>query len=438
MPRDAIKLRLLLVGLLLSLAAIVGVELLPDRTLDLTRPGAVGNLFLITPGDVRNDPPVQWVDARRLHWRCRYAPTDHDFPCGLTLILSGKDPARGLDLTRFHSLELDLAYHGSSPQVRVAIRNFDPRFSKLEDGNSARIQAINLRARDVEHPVVLDLSEFTVPEWWVSQYNLPREYNRPRLDNATSLSVDLPANLAGQEHDLELRRLVLRGEWLDRSLVYFAILSAWMLGAAFLVMRRWAELRRRYLRQQREIDALTARTRALRVEQDNLRRLATVDELTGVLNRRGLEAALDDFEARAEGVTLVLLDIDHFKRVNDRWGHAAGDEVLRRVAAIAAANLRASDVIGRWGGEEFLVACRGHHIDDAARLAEKLRASVENGNVDAKSRFSITASFGVALAPTGTSTLRAFKRADAALYRAKSGGRNRVEVDTTHDAATTL
>lgn len=437
MPPEPLHPRRLLAALLLSLAAVVGLELLPARTLELTRPGAVANLFLIAPGDTRGEPPVQWVDAQRLHWRCRYTAADHDYPCGLTLVL-GPDPVHGLDLSRFHTLEMDLAYRGSAPQVRVALRDFDPRFSRAEDGNSARMQSINLRARDVQQPVSMDLSELTVPEWWVSQFNLPREYNRPRLDNITTISIDLPANLAGAEQDLELRRLALRGEWLDRDTAYLALLGLWMLGAAGLVLRRWADLRRRYLRQQREIDALTARTRALRAEQDSLRRLASVDELTGVLNRRGLEHALEDFEAQPEGVTLVLLDIDHFKHINDRWGHAAGDEVLRRVAAIASANLRATDVIGRWGGEEFLVACRGRHIEDAARLAEKLRQSLEDGSVDAKGRFGITASFGVALAPPGSSTLRAFKRADAALYRAKSGGRNRVELDTAHDAATTL
>ena len=127
------------------------------------------------------------------------------------------------------------------------------------------------------------------------------------------------------------------------------------------------------LRQQREIDALTARTRQLRIEQEKLQRLATIDELTGVLNRRGLEQAMGDFEAAALGMTLVMLDIDHFKHVNDRHGHDCGDLVLQRVAAVVAGNLRGSDVFGRWGGEEFLIVCQGTRVRDGARLAEKLR-----------------------------------------------------------------
>jgi diguanylate cyclase (GGDEF)-like protein len=428
----------LIAALALSLLAVLALEFMPDRQLDLLAPGAANNLFLATPESVGPDSPVQWIDARRHHWRCHYvAPASYQ-PCSITLMLSGKDPSRGVDLTRMRTLELELAYRGSAPHVRVAIRNFDRRFSRVEDYNSPRIHTIHLRARDVQEPVVLDLAELTVPEWWIAQYNLPREFNRARLDNATSITIDLPSDLTGHEQDLELRRMVLRGDWFNRDIAYLALVCAWMLGATAIAVRRGTALRRRYRSQQREIDALTARTSALREEQDRLRRLATIDELTGVLNRRGLEAALEDLESQPEGVALVLLDIDHFKRINDRWGHTTGDEVLRRVAGIAAANLRARDVIGRWGGEEFLIACQGQHVEDAAHLAEKLRESIESSCIDAKGRFGITASFGVALAPPGTSAQRAFKRADAALYRAKSAGRNRVEVDTAHDAATTL
>ena len=160
-----------------------------------------------------------------------------------------------------------------------------------------------------------------------------------------------------------------------------------------------------------------------------------------MLNRRGMEQSLDDFETAAQGMTLVLLDIDHFKHVNDRHGHDCGDEVLRRIAAIVAGNLRASDVFSRWGGEEFLIACQGTRVRDAARLAEKLRERVQTSDITAAgNRIAVTASFGVALAPPGGSAAEALKRADAALYRAKEEGRNRVETDKTlqSDSPTTV
>ncbi|MFG6489338.1 GGDEF domain-containing protein [Roseateles sp. BYS78W] len=438
---DLSKPNLLMGGIVLTLAALAGLELAPQRTLELTAPGAVGNLYLSTPGETPGQAPVQWVDAEHLRWRCHYTAAANYQPCGLTFSLTGDDPAHGMDLSRFDTLEMDLAYKGPAHFVRVAVRNFDPRFSRLDDGNSSRIHSVNLRPRDIARPVTLDLSELTVPEWWIQQFDLPREYNRPSLENATALSIDLPSDLTGQEHELQLRRLVLKGEWVSRDRVYLAILCAWLLGASLMVLRGWKQLSQSNTRQQREIDALTARTRQLRVEQDKLRRLATIDELTGVLNRRGLEQALDDFEEAAQGMTLVMLDIDHFKHVNDRHGHDCGDEVLKRVTAVVAANLRASDVFGRLGGEEFLIACQGTRVRDAARLAEKLRERVQQSEINSSAgRITVTASFGVALAPPGAPAAGALKRADEALYRAKEAGRNRVETDKSlvSDSPTTV
>ena len=424
----------LLAGIALTVLALLAVELVPPRTLDLAAPDVASNLYLLRPNDAAEGNPVQWVDADALHWHCHYtAPASYQ-PCGLTFVLGAADePTRGVDLSRFDTLELDLAYRGSSPAVRVAVRNFDPRFSRVDDANSARIQSINLRPRDLDRPLTLQLNELTVPEWWVQQFDLPREYNRPGLENATALAIDLPSELTGQQHDLQVRRLTLTGAWVSRDRIYLAILCGWLVVATLLALRRWNQLTRRHNRQRREIDALTSRTRQLRIEQDRLRRLATIDELTGVLNRRGMEQALDDFEEAAQGVTLVLLDIDHFKRVNDDHGHDCGDEVLQRVTAVIAANLRASDVFGRWGGEEFLIACQGLRLGDAGRLAEKLRENVQQAQImhGDNRRIPVTASFGVALAPPGAPVAGALKRADEALYRAKRSGRNRVEIDQT-------
>lgn len=440
--QDLTKPRFLVSGIVLTLAVLAGLELLPQRQLELTAPGAVGNLFLTVPEPTAAGArAVAWVDAEHLHWRCHYTDKAGYHACGLTLVLSGDDATRGRDLRRFDSLEMDLRYRGPAPFVRVALRNFDPRFSKAEDGNSARIQSLNLRPRDITQPVHIDLAELTVPEWWTQQYDLARDYIRPSVENVTTLTVDVPGDLVGQVHELQLRRLALKGEWVSRDQVYLAVLALWLVAASAVAARGWQRLRQSYSRQQREIDALTARARVLRVEQDQLRRLATIDELTGVLNRRGLEQALDDFEEACQGLTVLLMDIDHFKHVNDRHGHDCGDEVLRRVASVIVSNLRASDVFGRWGGEEFLIACKGTRLRDAARLADKLRERIERAEIHTSAgRIGVTASFGVALAPPGLPAAGAVKRADNALYAAKEAGRNRVEVDQSlpSDAPTTV
>ncbi|MFG6464758.1 GGDEF domain-containing protein [Roseateles sp. DXS20W] len=432
---------LLTAGIALTLATLAGLELLPARTLDLKAPGVANGPYLVTADGKQDGHNVRWLDEKRLHLRCHYPEAKPFMGCGLTFVLTHQDPTRGMDLSRYDKLNLELVYKGNAPSVRLAARNFDPRFAKVEDANSARFHSVNLRPRDITKPVALELSELTVPEWWIHQYNLDRAYNRPSLENASAVSIDIPYLEAGQTHELEVRRLTLEGQWISHDRVYLGILCSWLLGASLVVLRGWGQLRVSHRRQQREIDALTLRTRQLRIEQEQLRRLATIDELTGVLNRRGLEQALDDLEEQAHGMTLVLVDIDHFKRINDRFGHDRGDEVLRRVAAVVAGNLRASDIFGRWGGEEFLIACRGTRIRDAARLAEKLRERIERSEITGPvGRIELTASFGVALAPPGGSTADALKRADAALYAAKDAGRNRVEMDTSlqSDSPTTV
>ena len=179
---------------------------------------------------------------------------------------------------------------------------------------------------------------------------------------------------------------------------------------------------------------------ALQVTQDQLRRLATTDELTGVMNRRAfLEAAQREFERaqRYRRLTAVLaLDIDHFKAVNDEYGHAGGDLVLQACAARWQATLREHDLLGRTGGEEFCVVLPESSGADAARIAERMRAAIEAAPVLGTTR-SVSVSIGwTVIAATDMAWAPVLQRADAALYKAKHGGRNRVHPPTVvlHDS----
>lgn len=418
--------RLIAAGILLTLVAIVGREVVPKRTLDLTVAANRGAHFLAAPSNEK----IGWVDEPHLHLRCHYDEADAQQPCGLTIILGQADDAsRGIDLRPYRSIALDLSYRGNASFVRLSIRNFDARFSLKEDGNSARIQSINLRAHDIDRPIAIELSELAVPEWWIAQFNLPREFNLPSFENVTALSIDLPGRLGGPPHELALRGLRLQGEWISREALYLGILSAWMLCAIGVIGWHLAEARRQHRRQAREIEYLVARAARLHAEQDDLRRQACIDGLTGVLNRRGIEQAIAELGARGPQVAVILADVDHFKRVNDSHGHSGGDQVLQRVAAVMAQSLRSSDLFGRWGGEEFIVACVDCDAEHAAVVAEKIRQRVEASAFGARQRIAVTASFGVAAAHGPGAFAEALHRADAALYRAKSLGRNRVAVD---------
>lgn len=172
-------------------------------------------------------------------------------------------------------------------------------------------------------------------------------------------------------------------------------------------------------------------TSAKRLEGE-LRELATRDPLTGACNRRGFrpfaEAAADIWRLTGREWSLIAFDIDHFKQVNDVFGHATGDQVLELMAAMVASRLRADDCLVRLGGEEFAILLPGVGVDDAARLAERLRATVEATSVPTpRGPLRFTISLGVV---GGAGDMEeALKRADAALYQAKRQGRNQVVRD---------
>ena len=166
---------------------------------------------------------------------------------------------------------------------------------------------------------------------------------------------------------------------------------------------------------------------------ERLARLATHDPLTGLLNRNGLDEALQRHFGNRQGGALVLLqlDIDHFKRVNDEHGHAAGDRLLQGVAGVLAQQVRGGDFVARLGGEEFLVGCCGGDGSAALALAERLRAALEQARhpVGGLRHLGCTASIGVSPPIHDRSAWEdALRAADAALYRAKQAGRNRVVV----------
>jgi diguanylate cyclase (GGDEF)-like protein len=163
-----------------------------------------------------------------------------------------------------------------------------------------------------------------------------------------------------------------------------------------------------------------------------LRRLATLDGLTGVLNRatfmRMSEHELQVAKRRGQPVSVVMLDADYFKKVNDNYGHDVGDEVLKALSATLQGTLRAIDVVGRLGGEEFAVTLPDTAIDGARLVAERLRARIAALEVTSKKGvLSFTVSIGLAAYPGGEDNVAGLLRtADEALYRAKHGGRNRV------------
>lgn len=171
------------------------------------------------------------------------------------------------------------------------------------------------------------------------------------------------------------------------------------------------------------------KTQELQQAVEEIGRVATTDKLTGLSNRLKiddyLDLAMQQAEECGEPLSLILLDLDHFKRINDTLGHLFGDRVLRESSQLLCANIRATDLLGRWGGEEFLLISPGMALSAAVERAERMRLAVRS-HVFAGLDHTQTASFGVACHRPGESREHLIARADMALYRAKQEGRDRV------------
>jgi len=252
---------------------------------------------------------------------------------------------------------------------------------------------------------------------------------------------ELPAN----DYRLEVEARNGRDEWNQQAAVFaFAIRAPWwrtwwfigLLGmippVLVIVISHHLHLRQHRIRRELE-DLVAQRTAELEIARKQAELLATTDPLTDVYNRRGLleraERDLQIAHRRGSPIAVMIFDLDHFKLVNDTYGHPEGDRVLREAARVAKNSIRTTDLLGRIGGEEFMVVMPDTSVEDAARVADRIRvalsAAVSTGNPPRP----VTASFGVVGSLAGGQSMDGLQAAaDQALYSAKNNGRNRVEI----------
>lgn len=268
-------------------------------------------------------------------------------------------------------------------------------------------------------------------------------FDRDWTQTDASRRLAIYTNLPPGNYTLRLRGSNRAGIWTERELsLPIQVLPAWyqhmwfrlaaiaIIALAMFAIVRW---RTRYLRRrQTDLERQIAdRTADLRAANERLGTLAMTDPLTGCANRRHFMALAKELTLAAESegpLSLAILDLDEFKRINDRHGHPGGDAALAMTGDVIRRNVRPGDVAGRMGGEEFALLMPGTTLTEAQKLTERLREAIARETIDTGTEtIGITASFGVAELQSEEDFSRFYARTDAALYAAKGSGRNRVE-----------
>ncbi|MBU1438678.1 MAG: GGDEF domain-containing protein [Gammaproteobacteria bacterium] len=333
---------------------------------------------------------------------------------------------QGLDL-KDYSQVIVWAKYQDHPELglRVQNKNYDPRYSTAGDIDTLKFNNVEYYGDSTPYPAVIPLKNFQVPTWWLAENKIPIHDIGPEFHNVLTFEVATGSSIQPGDYVIELEKIEIVGKYISDQKLYLLILSIWGFFGLVLFIHviysiRW-ELRQAARRQQ-ELEAVND---LLNVKQHRLEKIINKDPLTGVLNRAGMNDILARNSNQHQLLTLSLMfiDIDHFKQVNDRFGHNMGDEVLVFFARLLEQNIRELDILARWGGEEFILVCPNTDIISAATLAEKLRIAIEQA--PGPSGINITVSIGVA-EMRKESREEFIGRADKALYQAKATGRNKV------------
>lgn len=351
--------------------------------------------------------------------------------CNFSITL-GTAP-KGINLSRFDSVTLDIAAHGPVPvPVVVYLRNYNTAYFRRGQSDTLKANTLEYTPAGGDAAFTTPLSNVHVATWWIQQYHVPARNAGPDLRNVVAIDIATGTNLGPGTYTIGVRSIVFYGKWLNEVELLTLLVALWFATAMlYLIGVLWQALRAAHAASTGKRELERANAQLVR-EQQALKVVASHDPLTRLYNRDGFASRVDamvaEVGARHGRLSLVFMDVDHFKDVNDQHGHDTGDECLRLLARLVRRHIRDEDVLCRWGGEEFVLACSSTSLEVAASSAERLRGILEAADWPQDIR--LTCSFGVAQMLPGESLGAVLKRADNALYAAKRAGRNCVRIAT--------
>jgi len=411
-----------LVACILTLLLLFGKNYFPKKVLDI-HPDKDTIYTLYSDSNSGGNSKAEWIDKENGHWKCTLIKSQVYPVCGLSINFS-QIPYKTINAESYNSMQVELEYKGESKKVRIFLRNHNKLYSEKNVVESTKFHFVNLRASDLMPEATINMAEFSVADWWKDEYDIPRSLSKPEFKELISIGIDQSAaDEVYGAHEYKLKSIKFTGNWISSEALYIAIIAGWMLVLAFEAIRRLLALRAR-------TQGHNKRLSELKIESDKYKELSNTDALTGVANRVGFAKRVHSITKgdndQLLGYALMVLDIDHFKSINDKYGHDIGDSVLKEFAISVSNFIRSEDCFARWGGEEFVILAHMKNPNSVHVLSEKIRSNIEASTFEASNPIKVTVSIGVAIPQLGESFDELFKRADTNLYKAKRNGRNQV------------
>ncbi|MDG2791370.1 diguanylate cyclase [Vibrio parahaemolyticus] len=376
-------------------------------------------------------------DAQSLVLNCELKKSSYAWPyCGISVYTDVAKPTHGIDLSNYHTIRLKLHYEeagdGQNPShdLRLYLRNYNPEYSKPDDEYTIKYNGMQFSPSNFSETIEIPIKNLQVMTWWLADNKVDIEHSAPEFSNITRIDIATGSGAALGQHKIVIDKIEFEGAYLAQETLLFALLFSWMaLGLAFSLheLRKNRAAYEKAKRRHRHLEKVNC---TLRAQNYEFAELAHRDALTGAMNRHAVQTWLEQ-QARQvrwghSTLSILYMDLDNFKKINDKFGHQMGDDILREFVMVVASSIAPDDRLVRWGGEEFVVFCPDTNIEQAVKKAEMIRKNVANHLwVHGEA---LTCSIGVAQMQNERVT-ETMARADEVLYLAKRNGRNRVEVN---------
>lgn len=403
---------------LIFLLCILVAAIDPQKSFQLhPYPGSVAHLYADSV-EPKGTSVAAWVDRESVFYECTIAYGVQYPYCGVIFKYKHPDSkniglmdhfefsdAMTLDLSAYDRIYISVEYSGPSKSLYFFMRNAQNLPNKTSDYD--KIPYAHVIFFPTKSGTYIELSQMQIAKWWIDRFDPPPELREPKFDSIYELGIELPAMPTEGTHNLKVNYIAAKKSYIPRTYLFLA--SVGLIGVGCLVLVIQGLLKYFSNRQ----------------ENETLRAKVGTDPLTKCLNRLGLEAVVKGIFplSSSSSIYVIVLDLDHFKKINDTFGHTAGDEVLRKVSTALSKELRIDDVFGRWGGEEFIIISKINR-EDLDNMVARLMRSLQSITIEgAPDDYRVSMSIGITEAQVGEAFNEVFKRADEAMYQVKQAGR---------------